>query len=131
MHATVVPFVRSLVRVCLQVLSALLLASISWAASTAEQLFERAQKAERKGELVTAYVLYAEAAAANPNNITYWQHAQALRPTATLSSVTQPKLSVFDPEQMDPTLFGSISPQDLDQARKPLPPVHLKALPDR
>jgi hypothetical protein len=54
------------------------------AASTAEQLFHQAQKAERDGEIVKAYLLYAEAAAADPTNIDYWSRAQALRPAASL-----------------------------------------------
>src|SRR5579859_5449145 len=38
------------------------------AATPAEQLFQQAQKAERAGEVVKAYLLYAEAAAADPSN---------------------------------------------------------------
>ena len=103
---------------------------VSLGASTAEQLFERAQKAERKGRLVDAYLLYAEAAAANPNDLEYWRHAEALRPTVSLMSASPPKL----PDEVtstptDPSLFGRISDQDLEQARKPLPPVSLKAAP--
>jgi general secretion pathway protein D len=117
----------------------MLLGWTAWPATTAEQLFEQAQKAERSGQLVNAYVLYAEAAAANPNNLIYWQHAQALRPTASLMSVGQPKLLDVAPDlasdlasdQIDPSLFGRITDQDLEQTRKPLAPVRLKAVPGR
>jgi general secretion pathway protein D len=129
MHATPPNLVKSLVKLCRLVVCALLLGWTVWPATPAEQLFERAQKAERSGQLVNAYVLYAEAAAANPNNLMYWQRAQALRPTASLLSVSQPKLSEPDPEQIDPSLFGRITDQDLQQARKPLAPVRLNAAP--
>src|SRR5579864_4816778 len=92
MHATPPGRVKSLVKLCVAVVCAMLLAGAAWSATPAEQLFERAQKAERSGQLVNAYVLYAEAAAADPKNLMYWQHAQALRPTASLMSVGQPKL---------------------------------------
>jgi general secretion pathway protein D len=129
MHATPLSGVKSLVKLCRLVVFAMLLGWTAWPATPAEQLFERAQKAERSGQLVNAYVLYAEAAAANPNNLMYWQRAQALRPTATMLSVSQPKLSEPAVEQIDPTLFGRITDQDLQQARKPLAPVRLNAAP--
>ena len=131
MHATPPDRVKSLVKLCRSVVCAMLLGWTAWPATTAEQLFERAQKAERSGQLVNAYVLYAEAAAANPNNLMYWQRAQALRPTASLLSVSQPKLPEPAAEQLDPSLFARIPDKDLEQARKPLPPVQLKALPGR
>ena len=131
MHATLPDRVKSVVKLCGSVVCATLLGWTVWAATTAEQLFERAQKAERSGQLVNAYVLYAEAAAANPKNLMYWQRAQALRPTASLLSVSQPKLSELAPEQIDPSLFGRITDQDLEQTRKPLAPVRLKAVPGR
>ena len=85
MHATPPDRVKSVVKLCVSVVCATLLGWTAWAATTAEQLFERAQKAERSGQLVNAYVLYAEAAAANPKNLMYWQRAQALRPTASIN----------------------------------------------
>ena len=108
----------------------MLLCCAAWPATTAEQLFEKAQKAERSGQLVNAYLLYAEAAAADPNNLMYWQRAQALRPAASLMSVSPPKLpDEIAPSQIDPSLFGRITDQELEQARQPLPPVRLKAAP--
>jgi hypothetical protein len=65
------------------------------AASQAEQLFHQAQKAEHDGEIVKAYLLYAEAAAADPTNIDYWSRAQALRPAASLMGPSPPKAPVF------------------------------------
>ncbi len=101
------------------------------AATRAEQLFRQAQKAERAGEIVQAYLLYAEAAAADPTNIDYWTRAQALRPAASLIDPTPPKLGDLASDKIDRTLFGTIPAADLEAARKPLPPPRLAAEPGR
>ena len=101
------------------------------AASPAEQLFHQAQKAERAGEIVKAYLLYAEAAAADPTNADYWSHAQALRPAASLVDASPPKMPELSSDKVDRTLFGTITDQELEEARKPLPPPILEALPGR
>jgi hypothetical protein len=101
------------------------------AASQAEQLFHQAQKAEHDGEIVKAYLLYAEAAAADPTNIDYWSRAQALRPAASLMGPSPPKAPVFGSDKIDRTLFGTITDADLEQARQPLPPAELLAEPGR
>ncbi|HTC88439.1 MAG TPA: type II and III secretion system protein [Bryobacteraceae bacterium] len=101
------------------------------AASQAEQLFRQAQKAERDGEIVKAYVLYAEAAAADPSNIDYWSRAQALRPAASLKDASPPEPPGFPSDKIDRTLFGTITEAELDEARKPLPPPRLQADPGR
>ncbi len=97
------------------------------AASKAEQLFHQAQKAEHDGQIVKAYILYAEAAAADPTNLDYWSHAQTLRPTASLMEASPPKLPELPSDKIDRTLFGNISNADLEDARKPLPPPELEA----
>jgi general secretion pathway protein D len=101
------------------------------AATPAEQLFHQAQKAEHDGEIVKAYLLYAEAAAADPTNISYWDHAQALRPAASLMEASPPKLAEFPSDKIDRTLFGHIGAADLEAARRPLPPPQLAAEPGR
>jgi len=101
------------------------------AATPAEQLFHQAQKAERDGEVVKAYLLYAEAAAADPTNIGYWSRAQALRPAASLMNASPPKMEEFPSDKIDRTLFGNIAPADLEASRKPLPPARLAAEPGR
>ena len=101
------------------------------AATPAEQLFRQAQKAEHDGEIVKAYVLYAEAAAADPTNADYWSRAQALRPVASLVDASPPKLQEFPSDKIDRTLFGNISAADLEAARNPLPPTRLAAEPGR
>jgi general secretion pathway protein D len=99
------------------------------AASQAEQLFHQAQKAEHDGEIVKAYLLYAEAAAADPSNIDYWSRAQALRPAASLVEPSPPKPPELPSDKMDRTLFGTITAEDLNEARKPLPPAQLQVEP--
>ena len=101
------------------------------AATQAEQLFHQAQKAEHDGEVVKAYLLYAEAAAADPTNADYWARAQALRPAASLVDASPPKLEEFPSDKIDRTLFGHIGAADLEAARKPLPPPQLAAEPGR
>src|SRR5580704_5232371 len=98
LHARPIRLVNSLVRLCL---ATILLASAAAgvmagapppvAAPTAEQLFRQAQKAEHDGEIIQAYLLYAEAAAADPTKIEYWSRAQALRPAASLLEASPPK----------------------------------------
>ena len=102
---------------------------MAWAAPvTAEQLFKDAQKAERAGQILQAYVLYSQAAAADPANLDYWQRAQALRPIASLlKDAEHPATLPLD--KVDTTLFGNIAEKDLDRARQPLPPPKLNGTP--
>ena len=106
-------------------------AGLAIASSTAEQLFHQAQKAEHDGQIVKAYLLYAEAAAADPTNIEYWSRAQALRPAASLIDASPPKLPELSSDKIDRTLFGTITNAELEQARQPLPPLKLQIEPGR
>src|SRR6266849_6393121 len=126
MHAGGGKAVKCGVKLCLFVVCALWLCSSARAAVTAEQLYKDAQKAEHAGETVRAYVLYAEAAAADPSNLAYWERAQALRPMASLLSVSQSTPAELAPEKIDRTLFGNITELDLDRSRPLLPPPDLK-----
>ncbi len=130
-HAREPALVKPLVKLGHLLVCGISLCSVAWAAVTAEQLYKDAQKAERAGQTVRAYVLYSEAAAADPTSVTYWERAQALRPIATLLKQTAPRDAGLSPDKMDPTLFGSITDQELEQARKPLPPPQLQAAPGR
>jgi hypothetical protein len=134
-HARVAARVNLLVKLCGSI-ALLLIAATGFAGAaapgtspTAEQLFHQAQKAERDGEIVKAYLLYAEAAAADPTNIDYWSRAQALRPAASLIDPSPPKLPDLSSDKIDRTLFGKISDAELEEARKPLPPAKLEAEP--
>ena len=116
-------------KLCALVVGALAVCLVAWPAVTAEQLYKDAQKAERAGQTVRAYLLYAQAAAADPANVTYWERAQALRPMASLLTVTESRPAGLSADKIDRTIFGRVTEQDLDQARKPLPPPELKVPP--
>jgi hypothetical protein len=97
------------------------------AATLAEQVFQQAQKAERAGDVVKAYLLYSQAAAADPANVGYWSHAQSLRPAASLVNPSPPAAAGFPSEKIDRTLFGHIGAADLELAARALPPAKLAA----
>ncbi|MBZ5610120.1 MAG: type II and III secretion system protein [Acidobacteriia bacterium] len=124
-HAGKVYAVIYLVKLCGLGLATVVAAAAMYGA-TAEQLFLQGQKAERAGETVRAYSLYTQASAAEPNNLKYWEKVQALRPMASLLEVSHAKPAEAG-DKLDPSLFGSISAQELEQARRPLPPPQLKA----
>jgi hypothetical protein len=118
------------VRVCL---AALLLPVLALAASPGDRLYKDARNAERAGDIVRAFLLYSQAAAAEPANLAYWTKAMALRPAASLqatnnSTVTDTGLAK---PKLNSDLFGKITERDLDEARQPLPPAELDAAPDR
>jgi len=131
LHARAPVAVNPLVKVRRSIVFLLIACWPLSAASQAEQLFHQAQKAEHDGEIVKAYVLYAQAAAADPTNIDYWSHAQALRPAASLIDPSPPQPPEFPSDKIDRTLFGTITNAELEEARKPLPPAQLEAEPGR
>ena len=98
---------------------------------TAWDLYEEGRAAEKAGHITQAFLLYARAAALEPHNPKYWQREQALQTRAALESKLMPALA--------PGLAGlggdeipPISPataRDLADARQPLPPTELSALP--
>ena len=108
------------------------------AEETAVQLFRDAQKAEKEGQTVRAYLLYSQAAVKDPTNLLYWTRAQALRPIATMaqpeigaamgSGSDEKPASEASKDAIDPSIVGTISEWDIIEAKKhPLPPRELKA----
>jgi hypothetical protein len=108
-----------------------LLPALVLAADNPEQLYREGRKAERAGEIVRAYLLYSEAAAADPQNTTYWSHALALRPVASLQASNTIKVddNGIAEQRLNPEVTGTITERELDDARKPLPPPEFKGLP--
>lgn len=104
---------------------------------TGADLFNRGRKAERAGHIVEAYLLYSQAAAMSPKNKTYWLRSQALRTRAALEAKVEPPSSSADdplPELQEPRFeqqFAFPTPEDLTDARKPLPPMELRAQPGK
>ncbi|HCC56662.1 MAG TPA: hypothetical protein DEQ47_05270 [Solibacterales bacterium] len=110
---------------------ALLLAAAPLAdASTASHLYRQARKAEKHGQFAQAFLLYSQAAAANPANRTYSSRAEAVRRQAAEQS--PPQVSAGAPElnlpAEDPAqVFDSLTEREYAAARQPRPPVELQA----
>ncbi len=104
----------------------------------ASKLYKQGRKAERKGDMAQAYLLYSQAAALAPQKKEYWLKSQAVRSRAAMQSkITPPASSQTDliaevgalPDEPDPAL--TITEKDLRDSRKPLPPKEVSALPGR
>ena len=106
---------------------------------TASDLFAQGRKAERAGHIAEAYLLYSHAAAMAPKNKMYWQRSQALRTRAAMEAKVEPKASDDQPladsgapqDARFEHQFDFPTPQDLRDARRPLPPYELHATPGR
>lgn len=108
------------------------------AAETASQVFKRARKLEKKGRVVDAYLLYAQASAMDPANARYRAYAQAVQSRALMEAKPEPApapepsapaaISLPEEPSGEPA-FGTITDADLEEARKPQPPRELKAAP--
>jgi general secretion pathway protein D len=103
---------------------------------TPSEVYAQGRKAERAGHMAEAYLLYSQAAGLAPGNKTYWLRSQAVRTRAALETkVTPPASAVEAQPEADsdnspaPQHFDPPTPEDLAEARKPLPPVQLKAQP--
>lgn len=96
------------------------------------ELYERGRDAEKAGHMAQAYLFYAEAAAKDPRNKTYWQRTQAVQSRAAMEAKPQPKIptvSELDKElSQEPDFhFDPPSAEDLAAANEPLPPTELDA----
>jgi general secretion pathway protein D len=93
---------------------------------SAWELFERGRDAEKAGHIAQAYIFYAEAAAMDPKNRTYWQHSQAIRTRASLEGLVMPEATTAaaDPVPEEPVFQPeAATPRDLwDAARLSAPP---------
>jgi general secretion pathway protein D len=106
-----------------------LIASIS----TAEEpdpwdLYDQAKSLEKKGKIVEAYLLYAQAAAIDPHDKRYWAHAEALRRRAgILANVTPSSDSGASSPDADTDADDNPPPtiDELVKDRQPQPPVEL------
>lgn len=92
----------------------------------AEKLSKEAEKAERQGKVIEAYLLYARAAAADPQNPLYWTKAGSLRAPAEVLS--QQKLPALGQKALlpPPENFGSLTREQLDDIDRMVEPPRLK-----
>ena len=97
-------------------------------AKLAEKLFKEAEKAEREGQVVEAYLLYARAAAADPHNPLYWTKAGSLRAPAEV--LTPQKLPALGEKAVlpPPAVGGSLTREQLDDIERMIEPPRLKAV---
>lgn len=101
-------------------------------ASEAGKLFKEGQKHEKAGRMVEAYLLYARAAALEPENRHYWLKSQAVQGRAAREARAMPKPAAPDAQPLEievppEAVFDAPDPKDLAAARQPLPPAELKA----
>lgn len=117
----------------------LAVALVCFGDDSARQLARKAQKAEKAGRAVDAYLLYSQAAAADPKNRTYWTKSQALRTRAmraanSLPPPSPPSAEPHPPAKTDeppPPPPEPITLEEEKEARRPLPPKELTAPPGR
>src|SRR6185436_15490715 len=125
---------RRYLEVCLMAAALALACTTGALADQASKLYKEGRKAERKGAMAQAYLLYSQAAAMAPKNNTYWLRSQAVRTRAALQSKISPPISAADPADElseDQDLAEPVTGKDLREARKPLPPAELQATPGR
>ena len=99
-------------------------------ASSASHLYRVARKAEKHGQFAQAYLLYAQAASANPANRKYASRAESVRRRAAEQSPPQVAAGPPDanPEPRNPAeAFDSLTEREYAAARQPRPPVALQA----
>lgn len=100
---------------------------------TAKELYKRGRKYEKKKDFSNAYLMYSQAAAADPGTKEYWIRAQALQRRASSSLDVQPaaadaaKLAATEPEPDLPV--PDASSEEMAEARRPQPPVEISAAP--
>lgn len=110
---------------------AVMLAVVAPAAElTSKELQKRAEAAERSGETVRAYLLYAQAAAADRTHPELWVKAESLRPTAEAQR-PEPKIETTVSETAIPrpdadAITGSFTREDLDALERMKPAPRLK-----
>ncbi len=94
-------------------------------AQSPRQLASRARQAERKGEFSKAFLLYAQAAAANPADPRLWALAQTLRTRAMIEGQVMPP-GGGDAEE---TFGDPVTAEELAESRRPQPPLELEGAP--
>jgi len=127
MHAARSHPVTSVVGVFPRIFCILAVAACAWA-QTAASLYKEGRKAEDAGRLVQAYVLFSEAAALDPTNQTYANRSALLQSLAERHAVPEPSAEPETPDPAFDSITGSISPLEMQETRRLLPPPRL-ALP--
>lgn len=129
--------------ITLSALAVALSSTLALPSDFADGLFRAAEKAEKAGDTLHAYLLYSRAAAADPKNAAYAAKKAALRSVATLSAREElgrdPATEAFsDPDSSDipddadaTTVDPDANARDLRDSREALPPPRLIASPEK
>jgi hypothetical protein len=97
-------------------------------ADRAASLYEAARRAERRGDLVEAYLKASQAVALAPHAAEYWNYSQALRTRALAALAPSPAQAVAPQASEEATLAPEfvITAEELLQARQLRPPPLLE-----
>ncbi|MBY0504258.1 MAG: hypothetical protein K2X03_10125 [Bryobacteraceae bacterium] len=105
----------------------LILTLAAWA-ETPQQIYKRARKAEKQGDILRAYALYTQASFLDPKNPEYEGRSMALRTTALGDAkVTLPQAKDLAPD----TTGAKISDEDLADMKRLTAPPELKGNPGK
>ena len=103
-------------------------------APTARDLYKKAARAEKDGDAARAYILYAEAAALDPEGKTNaWARSLALRRAAltsvdTLAAGLDAAGGDLEEEPLDNRFLGVIGVADILEAERMAPPRRIRGL---
>jgi general secretion pathway protein D len=100
-----------------------LAALVCWSADLAENLYKAGLRAEKAGDTLHAYLLFARAAQLEPSNSTYVAKSTELRLAANMSAHTD--LGSLPPIEAD-TPSSTLAARDILEARQALPPPRLE-----
>ena len=101
---------------------------LSLMGSTASRLYKQGKKAEKNGAIAQAYILYSEAAAADPGKKKYRERAEALKVQAAIQAKLKPPSdtdALQEPAPDPETVFDRIAPHDLQSLERLMPPAEL------
>lgn len=99
-------------------------------APSASDLYKRGRAFEKAGNIAQAYLYYSQAAAAEPTRREYWLRAQALQTRAATEAKVMPSTGSITAEESESLPVIEPDPEDLREAKRPLPPAELSASPD-
>jgi len=97
----------------------------------ATRVFQEGQKAERAGDLLRAYMLYAQAAALDPTNLAIAAHRNQAGNLAVRTAVIHDVTTEPDPEAAFLLLMRSQGPGQVDQFGPAAMPTHLASPPGK
>src|ERR1041385_5820190 len=105
------PGIAGTSRFMVRFLSILAVCAAVWASDPAEGFYKAAQRAEKAGDILHAYLLYSRASTLDPKNVQYAAKKAALRGMAALSTSQEVAADPAGPPA--PPMEPTITPDDL------------------